>query len=125
MVEYRLAGELFRLYTTLFSTASAKNPYVRQVENYIRSSYMFPIRVEQLAEQMNLNRRYLSRLFKRETGYSVQEYLIKVRLEEAEQHIRQGSGVQRAAQLVGYSDVSNFSKMFKKQFGKSPSEIKG
>ena len=122
--EYRLAGELFRLYVSLFSQTSAKNPHVRQVENYIRSSYMLPIRVEQIARQINLDRRYLSRLFKQETGYSLQEYLLKVRLEEAEQHIRQGSGVQQAAQLVGYSDVSNFAKMFKKKFGKNPSEMK-
>ena len=124
VAEYRLAGELFRLYAALFSATAPKNPYVRQVENYIRSSYMLPVRVEQLAEQMNLNRRYLSRLFKKETGYSIQEYLLKVRLEEGEQYVRQGSSVQQAAQLVGYSDASNFSRMFKKRFGKSPSEIK-
>jgi len=122
-VEYCLAGELFRLYVALFSKTSSKNPHVRRVEDYIRASYMLPLRVEQIARQMNLDRRYLSRLFKKETGQSLQEYLLRVRLEEGRQHLRQGRGVQETARLVGYSDVSNFSRMFKKHFGQSPVEI--
>lgn len=120
VTEYRLAAELFRLYAILFSEPARHNPHVRQVENYIRLSYMHPIRVEHIAQQLSLDRRYLSRLFKEKTGMSIQQYLLNVRMDEAANYLRQGYSVKECAHMVGYEDVSNFSKLYKKHFGKSP-----
>lgn len=121
--EYLLVAELYCLYAHLFADSQDGNIHVRRVENYIRSNYMNPIRVERIAAELNLDRRYLSRLFKEKTGVSIQEYLIGVRLEEAERLLRQGCSVKEAAHLTGYEDVSNFSKMFKKRTGKTPISI--
>lgn len=123
--EYRVSAELLQLYARLFTEKGDSNRHVRRVENYIRSFYMHPIRVEDIANKLCLDRRYLSRLFKEKTGYSIQDYLIFVRLREAEQLLRQGSSVQEAAFLSGYEDVSNFSKRFKKEFGVAPKAIRG
>ena len=120
VMEYRLAAELFRLYSLLFSSSKHSNPYVRQVENYIRQSYMQPIRIEQVAQRLNLDRHYLSRLFKEKTGISIQQFLMNVRMSEADNRLRQGYSVQECARMVGYDDVSNFSKMYKRHFGQSP-----
>lgn len=120
--EYRLAAELLQLYARLFTQSTGDNRYVRRVENYIHASYMLPLRVEHIAEQLNLDRRYLSALFKKKTGQSIQQYLISVRMEEAEQHLRSGCSVKEAASLVGYENASNFSRMFKQHYGRSPSE---
>ncbi len=122
--EYILAGELFSLYPHLFSHRREKNPHVQRVENLIRSNYMHRIRVEQIARDLNLNRRYLSRIFKECTGFSIQEFLIRVRLEEAEKLLLQGCSVSDAAALTGYEDVSNFSKIFKKHTGRSPAFVR-
>lgn len=124
MQEYRLAGILFQLYSQLFSQSSPENQHVRRVKDYIRASYMSPIRVEEIARQLNLDRRYLSRLFKEHTGKSIQQYLIDVRLSEAEQHLLQGVRVQEAATLCGYPDVSNFTKLFKKHRKKAPASVR-
>lgn len=121
--EYLLAGELFALYAHLFTDTQGGSPHVRRVENYIRSNYMHPIRVERIAAELSLDRRYLSRIFKEETGFSIQEYLIGVRMEEAERLLFRGCSVKEAAHLAGYEDVSNFSKMFKKRTGKTPVSI--
>lgn len=120
VMEYRLAAELLRLYAFLFSSTSRGNPYVRQVENYIRQSHMQSIRIEHIAKQLNLDRRYLGRLFKAETGISMQQYLLKVRMEAADQYLFQGYSVRESAKLCGYEDVSNFTKLYKKHFGYSP-----
>lgn len=122
MLEYRMAAMLFRLYAWLFSESRSENQHVRRVENYILSNYMQPLRVEEIANIMGLNRRYLSRLFKEERGVSVQEYLIRVRMDAAHRHLSEGCSVKEAAMLCGYEDVSNFSKMFKAHFGKSPAK---
>jgi AraC-like DNA-binding protein len=124
MTEYRLSAQLMQLYAALFSSPGHGNQHVRKVENYIRSNYMLPLRVEQLAQLLCLNRRYLGRLFKEHTGRTVQEFLIEARMEAAQRHLRQGSSVAEAARLCGYEDVSNFSKMYKRKTGRSPSEIR-
>lgn len=121
--EYRLAGELLRLYETLFSgSMDTGNRHVRQVKNYIRLSYMHPIRIAGIARQMNLDRRYLSRLFKSHTGLSIQAYLLQVRMEEADKYLLQGYSVREAATMAGYEDISNFSKLYTRHFGLSPAQ---
>ena len=120
VTEYLLSAQLFELYAALFATGS-NNPHVRRVENYIRASYMHSVRVEQIAADLNLDRRYLSRLFKEKTGQTIQSFLISVRMEEAAVLLRQGNSVADTAHLVGYDDIANFSKMFKRYHEKSPS----
>lgn len=126
--EYHYAAALFRLSGALFGgngtrrdRTRGENRYVRQVQSYIRLSYMHPdLRVEEMARQMNLNRRYLSRLFRRETGLTPQAFLVAVRMQEADRYLRQGMTVGETARLCGYADVFNFSRMFKKTYGVSP-----
>lgn len=122
--EYLLASELFSLYAYLFADQQSGGRHVHQVANYIRSNYMYPIRVAQIAAELGLDRRYLSRLFKEETGTSIQEYLIQTRLDEAERLLLRGCSVKEAAHLTGYEDETNFSKMFKKYTGKNPSSVR-
>jgi len=118
--EYTLSAGLFQLYARLFGQKQSSNDHVKRVKNYIRTCYMQPIRVEDIANQLNLDRRYLSRLFKSHTGQTVQEYLLHTRLEAALQHLKEGCSVAQAAALCGYEDVSNFSRMFKRRYGVSP-----
>ena len=118
--EYRVASVLYRMYADIFETRKPHNHYVRQVRDYIHALYMQPLHVEEIAQKINLDRRYLSRLFKQKTGQTIQEYLITVRMEEAKNCLEQGASVEKAARLCGYEDVCNFSKMFKRRFGISP-----
>ena len=120
MVEYRVASLLFEMYAEIFAADKPQNHYVKRVKNYIDALYMQPLRVEEIADKMNLDRRYLSRLFKSRTGKTVQEYLIDVRINEAKKQLERGASVAEAAQLSGYDDVCNFSKMFKRITGISP-----
>ena len=123
--EYHIASVLFRMYALLFDGKNARNHYVRRVRDHIRALYMQPLRVERIAEELNLDRRYLSRLFKQKTGQTIQEYLISVRMEEAKQCLSNGFSVEESAHLCGYDDASNFSKMFKRYYGISPQYWKG
>ena len=118
--EYLLAAELFRLYAALFQSQDQGNTHVQKVQTYIRSAYMQNITVEGIARELNLDRRYLSRLFKSHTGLSVQEYLLGVRMEEADRCLAQGCSVKIAAALSGYQDAANFSRMYKRKYGISP-----
>lgn len=120
--EYRVAGLLFHMYAELFEKKSEGNHYVRQVKDYIHALYMTPLRVEDIAAQIGLDRRYLSRIFKQRIGVTIQEYIVSIRLEEAKLLLEEGRTVDESARICGYADTANFSKMFKKTYGISPKQ---
>jgi len=124
MLGYSLAAQLFAFYGEVFYRDKHSNHYVRKVIDYINSSYMLEVRVEEIADSLSLDRRYLSRLFKQKMGRTVQDYIISVRMEAARRHLSEGRGVSETATLCGYTDVCNFSKMFKRVYGVSPKSWK-
>ena len=60
-------------------------------------------------------------MFRAEYGISVKEYITKIKLENAKRLLSAGFSVTKTAEMTGYADVFNFSKMYKKHFGESPS----
>lgn len=92
---------------------------------YINEHYMEKNCIEKLAKAQKINRRYLSRLFKRYSDRSPQEHLIKVRIDEAKKLLRTTRiSVSAVGSKVGYDDVMQFSKIFKKYTGVSPTEYR-
>jgi transcriptional regulator GlxA family with amidase domain len=64
----------------------------------------------------------LNRLFKRHTGMSVKEYLVRCKLDRARSLLTQSSmTVTEVALSLDYADVYIFSKLFRKYFGLPPS----
>ncbi len=118
--ELYIAAGLLMLYGTLFPEKEQVCNHVDKVRNLIHTDYMHPLRVEDIAREINLDRRYLTRIFKEQTGFSVQQYLIKVRLEAADSCLSRGATVQECAKLCGYEDYSLFSRLYKKHRGCSP-----
>lgn len=114
-----LSGKLFEFFAELFDE-KGKSSYINQVKDYIKASYMFPLKVEDIATMLNVNRRYLSRIFREETGVSIKAYITNVKMNCAEQLLKQGFSVSNVAEMVGYDDVFNFSKMYKKIKGCAP-----
>lgn len=95
--------------------------YALRAKDYIKMHFTDDISVEQIAASFNIDRRYLLRLFKKEFGITIVNYIVKTRLEAAYNYLRAGYPVNRTATMCGYSDAYNFSKMFKKYYGFSPS----
>ena len=119
-----LASKLFELYTVLFSESGGKVDYVTQVCDYINTYYAEDISINKICRIIGIDRTYLSKIFTKKTGKSMQQYLIDVRIKEAQVFLSRGYSVFETSVMVGYSDVSNFSKMFKKIVGKSPKDMK-
>jgi YesN/AraC family two-component response regulator len=70
-----------------------------------------------------LNAVYFGALFRRETGMTLNRYLLKTRMKNAENILRSGNHtVEETARRCGYNDAWYFSKHFKKECGISPSE---
>ena len=68
---------------------------------------------------------YLSRIFKKETGYTINEYLIQVRIEKAKRLLhRKDLRVTDVADAVGFDDQSYFTKVFRRMVGTTPLKYK-
>lgn len=80
------------------------------------------ITVGQLSDALNLNRSYLSRIFREYTGLSLQTYICNARLQTARDLLSANHSVSQTAALTGYSDVSSFSHAFKAYFRRSPKQ---
>lgn len=81
-------------------------------------------------KKMPLNYDYIRKLFKKETGATPREYLLKERMTLAQSLLCGGISnrysrysVSQVAEACGFSEPLYFSKVFKKYFGKSPSEL--
>ena len=99
--------------------------YVKNVISYIQLKYSEPIKIDSIAAALDLNRSYLSRLFKDATGYSLQEYLITYRMKMAVKFLEDESlSINEIGYMVGYNDTFTFSKAFKRHYGSSPSEYR-
>lgn len=78
------------------------------------------VTVNAIAEQMHYSSNYLSHLIKQETGLSLEEMLISMRMERACQLLASGMRVQEVAMRVGYDNLAHFSRLFKRRMGVSP-----
>jgi len=95
--------------------------YVSNVKNYIQEHLEEDLNLMMLAEKVHLNASYLSRLFRKETGEKLYDYILHVRMKRAKELIRNGTDrIQDIALWVGYESVQSFNRAFKKYTGVSP-----
>jgi len=78
-----------------------------------------------LASNIGISRMHLHRKLKQLTGSSASEFIRKERLRLSIRLIQESTfDISEVAYKVGYSELSSFSRAFKKEFGKNPSEYK-
>ncbi len=109
----------------LNSSVKTNQQLIKEVVAYIHSSYHKDITLKSLAEYSGKKPEKLSYLFYQYMGIRPINYLIKYRLEQAIDLLKEDDyTVQEVASLVGYSDPLYFSRLFKKHVGYSPSQVK-
>ena len=81
--------------------------------------------VQDICVKLGMSRMQLYRKTKKLTDQSVAEFIRGLRLQRAACLLKQGEMVSQVAYSVGYTSLSNFSKIFKNHYGCSPSEFNG
>lgn len=119
---YELLGKLQR--QNLADEASHSR-YVRIAKNFIETNFHKDIRIAQVAENLRLDRSYFTHLFTDHMNLSPQQYLIQVRMQHAQILLEQSDySVSHVAAQVGYPDSANFSRIFRRYVGVSPSSFR-
>lgn len=101
-----------------------KSKYVLEAMAYIGEHYHEPnIGVAAIAQHLGISEGHLSHTFKKETDYTLLNYLTRYRVHRAMELLRDCRlKVYEVAEQVGYRDIAYFSATFKKLVGMSPSE---
>ncbi len=127
-------GKVYEIFNCFVSYSSSKKEieidnqisYVKNTIRFIRYKYSINIKVEDIADALGVNRSYLSRLFKEATGSTIQDYLLRYRMNEATKLLTNpDNSVSYVAFAVGYNDAFTFSKAYKRYTGISPSQVAG
>lgn len=121
-----LSGVMNRYMDSIFGYADARHAnIIHRCIQYVGANYGSKITLEQAARMVYLSPPYLSRIFKKETGITFNEYLNSMRITKAKELLRhQDLRLTDIAFLVGYEDQSYFTKVFKRHAGVSPSEFR-
>ncbi len=98
---------------------------VTDVSNYVQHHLSEPINVEALAKSLFLSRTYLAAKFKKESGTTLTDFILKEKVEEAKRLLRYTDKHATAiAAYLGFSSQSHFANVFKKYTNKSPNEYR-
>lgn len=109
------------------STAPDQKSYssdsqVEQLLKYINRNLSENLSIDHLAERFFFSKYHMMRKFKKETGYTIHNYIISKRLLHARSLIAQGTPVMKAAIQSGFQDYTAFVRAYKKQFGTVPTQ---
>lgn len=98
---------------------------LNRAKEYIHAFYSSDITIDDICREVNLSRYHFIRSFKRGTGLSPHQYLMRVRIQKAKDLLSLGPyTVTEAAALCGFISISHFSRTFKNAVGKSPQDFK-
>jgi len=93
---------------------------VRFVIEHINSNYEQAISLDELSTLCHLNKHYLCRLFRQETGFTIHDYILFRRLLHAIRLLREGYAVSATARFTGFQSDTYFITTFKKHLGITP-----
>jgi len=129
-----------RAYLTIFLTGIAEhlgtlrargfqpggNARLRDLIRFIHEHLDARLTLEDIARHFRTDRYYLCRYFKKHTGLSVMDYVNRMRIVNAEKLIVQNShSITDIGLMVGFSNITNFDRTFKRYTGISPREYRG
>ena len=128
--DYSLLGNLYTIFGCLVNQyREEQNPshnlYIHQALNYIQNNYYRNIKVQDIADHLQIDRTYLYRLFMEQFHMSPKKYLIQYQLKTALQLLTNSDmSCTEIAYACGFSNPSAFSHLFTKEYGSKPTQIR-
>lgn len=128
---YYLVAEILHIFSHFTPAVPIKesrryqNRYLQRAIDEIQLNPAMPISVNLLAERVNVDRSYLYRIFKKETGRSPREYMIDYKLKLSVEKIKKkNENIQSIFGKLGFSSYYMAEKKFKEKYGVTPREYR-
>lgn len=97
-----------------------RNKHVLELMTYLDTHLEEDLNIHDLAERFYISKYHMMRLFHRETGYTIYDYLSQRRLLYARELISQGIRATEACYRSGFRSYSSFTRSYRKHFGATP-----
>lgn len=102
-----------------------KNKLVQKSLEYIHEHlYDSELSLEQVAANVYVSKYHFSRCFQKHVGLGFKEYVMQKRVDRAKVLLQGGNSVTNTCFMVGYNDLTHFSKVFKRLTGTPPSQYR-
>jgi len=129
--EITLSAMTTSVLTEIYGQLSAEKPLdsdplgrkqiYSDIADYIRTNISKNLRIDEIADVFGYSSKYLSHLFSEVNGMSLKQFIIKTKIETASFFLTDSDRtISEIAAELGFSDVHNFSRAFKKVTGLSP-----
>lgn len=99
-------------------------PIIHNVIRYVRDNYRTVAGIDEVADHFYMNKDYLTRVFRKFTGFTVHDYIRSVRISKSRMMLGGGAGVTEAAFACGFNSTSYFIRVFTRAVGVSPGEYR-
>ncbi len=97
----------------------------KKIMDYINENYQNPdLNISQTGLHFNITPAYISALFKEQTGESLLEYINAVKINAAQELLKQGYSIVEISQMVGFRNSGSLIRVFKKITGVTPGQFK-
>ena len=101
--------------------SAAANPYISQTITYISEHLTEPISIADIADVLHLNPQYVMRVFKKEMGCPILQYITARRIALAVRYLEETNiSVTDVAILCGFDNYSYFIRIFRRFTGETP-----
>src|SRR6266446_3462152 len=100
---------------------------VTQAVDFIHDNYAGDLSLSDIAAAAHLSPFHLSRIFKKATGVTPHQYLLRVRVNSARSLLTAGAGDRSLAEVaaaVGFADQSHLTRHFKRMLGVTPKQLR-
>lgn len=111
-------NNLFDKHQTILPSAYSAN--TQTIIHYIEKHLLDVITLDELANELFLNKYYMCHMFKKETGTTIFNYIFLCRISKAKSLLLEGKNVTEACYGAGFRDYTNFITAFKKFTGYTP-----
>lgn len=122
----------YRTFTITYSklVRAGENPHtvgstIYSVIKYVENNIYSIMEIKAIASELNFNYSYLSHMFRKKTGITLQQHIMQKKIEKSCELIKEGRlSMTDIALMLNYESVQSFSKSFKRVMGVSPRTYK-
>ncbi|WP_256012149.1 helix-turn-helix domain-containing protein [Desertivirga xinjiangensis] len=114
--------EINRIKNTCYSNSKQIETVIR-TRNYIISNLDKELNLDMLSDTGFTSKFHLLRLFKKYYGQTPIQYLTDIRIGKSKEYLKKGMSVTETCYSIGFESPSSFSTLFKRRFGRTPSEF--
>ncbi|KKO53544.1 response regulator [Paenibacillus sp. DMB20] len=120
MDAFRLIRELQKM-----EVQSSRQSVIRKVHLFIEKNLHIDASLRAIADEVHMHPTHLSKIYKLETGQSLSEYMMNVRMERAGRMLTETNlKIYEICEGIGYLDPAYFIKVFRKYYGMTPQEYR-